>query len=291
MKKLFRVLLILALAVACSLSLFACGDGNDEVGTKGIKCKKIDGVYTIYDYVEDGISVLNLADCLEEGVTNVRIKKGAFSGNNTLTKIIVSDKITEIDKGAFENMNSLESLEVPFIGKTANSDAYYAESKKDVDKATDSARTIAHFFGDTEYGMGVPVTINYNENASTTCYMPLTFTEVIVNATSEYSIPMYAFNGAVNLTSVKLVGNIDAIGEYAFSGCKEIKSIEIPATVKTIYKGAFKDCAKLATLTVGEGATLVVKDEAFVGTKVARNALDNYVSQAINKDKVFGEEK
>lgn len=267
MKKFFRVLLILALAVTCSLSLFACGDGDGEVGVKGIKCKKIDGVYTIYDYVEqDGVTELNIGECVEEGVTDIRIKKGAFSGNSTLVKIIVSNKVTEIDKGAFEGMNSLETLEVPFIGRTANSDAYYKESKTSVDKSVDSARTIAHFFGDSEYGLACSVKISYNDTSSVTCYMPLTFKEVIVNATEDYSIPMYAFNGAVNLTSVKLVGKIDAIGEYAFAGCKEIKAIELPKTVKNVYKGAFKDCVKLAELT--NGADTIFGEDALEGTKV-----------------------
>ncbi|MBQ3116467.1 MAG: leucine-rich repeat protein [Clostridia bacterium] len=292
MKKVLKTLLILSLAVLFAMSLVACGDkGGNKSADGGIKYKKIDGVYTIYKYVaEEGKSVINLGEELGDDVTDVRIKKGAFKGNDTLKKIIVSNKITQIDKGAFEGMKSLESLEVCFIGKTANADVYPNQSQAQVDKAVDSERTIAHFFGDTDYSVGVPVKISYNSSSSTTCYMPITLKEIVVNTQDEYSIPMYAFNGAVNLTSIKLIGNITAIGEYAFGGCKELKAIELPSSVNTIYDGAFINCAKLATLTVDANASLIVKKDAFVGTKINRNALDGNISGIDEnmRDEIFG---
>lgn len=287
MKKILKTLLILSLAVLFSMSLVACGkNGDNEKDAGGIKYKKIDGVYTIYKYVaEENVEEINLGEELGEGITDVRIKKGAFKGNDTLKKIIVSDKITQIDKGAFEGMKSLETLEVCFIGKTANSDAFPSESKSEVDKAVDSERTIAHFFGNEDYSVGVPVKINYNSSSSTTCYMPITFKSVIVNPTEDYSIPMYAFNGAVNLTSIVIGEKVDAIGEYAFAGCKEIKAIEIPSSVKTIYDGAFMNCTKLATLTFDATTSIDVKKDAFVGTKIDRNVFN--VTEDM-KDIIFG---
>lgn len=291
MKKVLKTLIAVMMAAMLVFSVTACKDSSNGDDGVGVEYKKIDGVYTIYEYVqEDDVTVLDLGEALEDDVTDVRIKKGAFSGNSKLTKIIVPDTVTKIDAGAFEKMGALVTLELPFIGESANSDAFYAESKKAEDKAVDAARTIAHLFGTEEYDMGAPVTVNYNDQSSSTCYMPLTFREVIVNATSEYSIPMYAFNGAVNLTSVVLKGKVDAIGENAFSGCKELTAIELPETTVTVYENAFNGCAKLKTLTV-KAAEIIVKDGAFVGTKLARTALDGKVKDLTDamKDKIFGE--
>lgn len=290
MKKVLKTLIAVMMAAMLVFSVTACKDGSNGDDGVGVEYKKIDGVYTIYNYgQEDDVTVLDLGEVLGEDITDVRIKKGAFSGNSKLTKIIVPATVTKIDAGAFEKMGALVTLELPFVGESANSDIYHAESKKAEGKAVDSARTIAHLFGTEEYDMGAPVTVSYNDKSSTTCYMPLTFREVIVNAESSYSIPMYAFSGAVNLTSVVLKGKVDAIGENAFKGCKELTEIELPETVVTICKDAFNGCAKLKTLAV-KAETITVKEGAFVGTKLARTALDEKVDfTKISKDKIFGE--
>jgi hypothetical protein len=291
MKKFLKIIMAVALAVCFVLPVVGCDTGASSTSEPGLKYKKIGGVYTVYDYVqEEGVTTLDLGEKLPADVTNVRIKKGAFAGNATLTKIIVSDKITKIDKGAFEKMGALVTLEVPFIGKSAHSDVIVGETAKGEDKAVDAERTIAHFFGADEYDAGIAITVKHNVNDSTTCYMPLSFKEVIVNATSDYSIPMYAFNGAVNLSSIKLVGKIDLIGESAFDGVKELKEIEIPETVTKIYSGAFANCSKLATLKFSGISTLKeVEENAFANTALKDTALDGVlVLTAEQKADIFG---
>ncbi len=291
MKKVLKLLLISVLTVCMCLPIVACSNGNTGSSTPGLKVKKINGVYTIFDYVqEEGVEELNIGASLADGVSDVRIRKGAFEGNSSLKKIIVSDKVTEIDEGAFQKMSALESLELPFVGKTAHSDAYIGETKKDEDKAVDAARTIAYLFGTEEYDAGVSISVSYNSASKTTCYMPYTLKEIIVNATSDYSIPMYAFSGAVNLNKIVLKGKIDAIGEYAFSGVKELTEITIPTTVKSIYTGAFKDCTKLAKLNIS-GVTLnKVEKQAFVNTALKDTALNGAITlTAEQKTEIFGE--
>ena len=292
MKKFLKILMAVALAVCFVLPVVGCDSSASGTDEPGLKCKKIGGVYTVYDYVqEEGVTVLDLGEKLPEDVTDVRIKKGAFSGNGTLTKIIVSDKVSKIDQGAFEKMSALVTLEVPFVGKSAHSDVTIGETAKGEDKAVDAERTIAHFFGTSEYDAGIAITVKYNANDSTTCYMPVTFKEVIVNATSDYSIPMYAFNGAVNLSYIKLNGKIDLIGENAFEGVKEIKEVEIPATVTKIYSSAFANCSKLATLKFSGTSTLKeVEENAFAGTALKDTALDGVLNlSADEKVEIFGE--
>lgn len=295
MKKVLKTLLISLLAICMILPIVACDNSSSSDSTPGLKYKKIHGVYTIVDYVqEEGVTELNIGEKLPENVTNVRIKKGTFAGNATLTKVIVSDKITLIDAGAFEKMGKLSSIELPFIGKTANSDATLSETQKgteEYNKAVNSERTIAHIFGTEEYDAGVSITINYDNTNTVTCYVPLTLKEVIVNATKDYSIPMYAFNGAVNLNSIKLLGKIDQIGEYAFVGVKEMTEISIPSTVKKIRVGAFMECSKLATVTFAEGISLEkIEKNAFALTKVKADDVKKVYTMTDDQVKdIFGE--
>lgn len=267
MKKVFKILLASALVLVTMLMCIGCNDNVNKEGEKGLLVKKIDGVYTIYDYVDDGngVETLDIGSVLQQkGITEqYNIKSGAFDGNKTLTKIIVSKDVKEIAEGAFKNMHNLRALEVPFVGKTAKADAYFKESASATDKSTDKARTIAHFFGAEKYNEGKKVTINYGGGAAN-CYVPINFNEIIVNAASDYSIPMHAFDGAVNLTKVTIKG-VDAIGEGAFNGCINIKNITIPSSVKTIYAGAFNGCTKLEKIFVENGAQIDVKETAFNG--------------------------
>ena len=292
MKKVLKTLIISLLAICMICPIVACDSTTSSSKTPGLKYKKMNGVYTVYDYVqEEGVTELDFSKAIPADVTDIRIAKGVFAGNTKLTKIIVSDAVTEIKAGAFEKMSALVTLELPFVGRTALADTFVVESKKDENKSINSERTLAHLFGTEEYDAGVKLTIKHNANESTVCYVPYTLRNIVINATSDYKVPMFAFSGAVNLASIELKGKITAIGNNAFEGVKEITAITIPATVATIGENAFLNCAKLATLTIESSSALeTVKKGAFVGTAVNDTALDGViVLTAEQKTDIFGE--
>ncbi len=271
MKKVLKLFLIAVLVVATALTMVACNDGggNKDAKTGLLYKKNSDGTWVIYDYKDEGkgLTTLDIGAVLDlpEENAKVRIKKNAFSGNDTLKEIIVSEEVTEIDAGAFANMKALEVLNVPFVGKLANANVYEnsSASAPAEEKAVDSERTIAHFFGTEAYDDGCAVTVNYGAS-TVTCYMPLTLHTVIVSTTKEYGIPMFAFNGAVNLNAIQLNGNINAIGKSAFENTA-FESITLPATIKNIYEKAFKGARiKTVNLTASENK-IVVGASAFEG--------------------------
>lgn len=281
MKKLFNRLIAVMLVAITMFTLVACTPDDDGSTVKGLSIKKdVHGGYVITKYVKDDENPLvdgelNIGTIITEaGLSGeFKIKAGAFDGNDDVKKLIVPDSVTEIAKGAFRNMKALETLEVPFVGKNANADAFYNQTGSSANKAVDSERTLAHFFASDEYDQGVVVVI-----ANVSVYVPATFNKVIVNATKghnvipvggtaveSYSIPYQAFMGATNLTSVELKGaKLFEIGEEAFSGCLGLKQITIPNTVKTIYKNAFNGCTSLHTVTV-EATAVELKEGAFSG--------------------------
>lgn len=291
MKKLFKILITLILVVTTAFTVIGCnGGGNGATGEKGVFCKKDSktGTYILYDYVADGTTTsLDVASAVtnkygKDAIVG-SIKKGAFSGDNSLTEIIVPDTVTEIAGGAFEKMRKLEKITLPFIGRTANSDAYIGESyKENEEDCINEERIFCYIFGTEEYEDSSKITANYGA-ATVDYYLPANFESVSVGSNKEgaelYSIPAYAFNGLSILLNVKLLDNIDAIGEYAFGNCSALGSVNISKNVKTIYNNAFEGCAQLKTgLTFDEGATLeTIKDKAFYKTEIKNLVLPSSV--------------
>ena len=276
MKKLFNILLAMMLTLVCVFSLTACvSTGGGNGGKTGlIISKDKNGTFVVRDFVyTEGVltnGTLNIGAVLEEkGIASAKISAGAFDGDDKIKTLIVSDKIFEIEQGSFRNMKSLETLEVPFVGKNAKADAKFDQTLETEGKSTGKARTFSHFFGTSEYDKGRKMNNGYGD-----VYVPYTLRNVVVNATANvdytvagqkegYAIGYNAFKDAKVLQSVTLEGvNLKEIGENAFSGCVALKTITLPDSVKTVYEGAFSGCTQLTDVKF-EGTNVVLQKNAF----------------------------
>ena len=276
MNKFLKSLIVLMLALLVGLTAVACAEeGGKTEGKKGLLYKKINGVYTIYDYVDEGEgkTELNIADYLEEGVDNVRIQTQVFNGNETIKKVIVPSTVTQIDKGAFAGMKALEELTIPFVGMTSYADVKVGVTADDPEdeivKSVDSERTIAHLFGDGEYTEAAAIAVNYGtgSNQSVTCYVPITLEKITIKAEGEYKIPACAFNGFNMPVEIAIEGNVTEIGAYAFAGATQINAIKLPATITKIHEGAFSGASNLKNINFNELTALTeISEKAFANT-------------------------
>ncbi len=305
MKKLFNICLAIIITVVCAFSLTACAVNDDGADGKTglIISKDKKGNYIVRDFVyvegclkEGGI--LDIKEVLEEkGIPlkedqearkdiKIKISTGAFDGDDKITKLIVSDEIDEIEQGAFRNMKSLETLEVPFVGKNAKTDAVQDQTLETEGKACNMARTFSHFFGTTAYNEGRKM-----NNGEGDVYVPYKLRTVIVNATKNvdysvldkegYAIGFKAFKNANALENIVLQGvNLKEIGEEAFSGCTELKTITLPSSIKTVYASAFSGCTKLTDVVV-EGTGVVLKNNVFSGC-TAMKKVNNQVDLTVD---------
>lgn len=64
------------------------------------------------------------------------------------------------------------------------------------------------------------------------------------------SIKSYAFDGATNLTSVKILEGLTYIGSYAFNDCSNLIEVVVPKSVTQIGSGAFSGCGSLVSMTL-----------------------------------------
>ena len=74
-----------------------------------------------------------------------------------------------------------------------------------------------------------------------------------------------AFEGCINLKSVKLGSNVESIDAWAFQNCTSLSSITIPSKVKEIGKEAFEGCMKLKKITIQSKKLKKVGSKAFYG--------------------------
>ena len=281
MKRLLKTLILCFIAICVSLSLFACGSDNSE--EKGIICKKFKGddFYTVYSYVDDGngVTFLDIDAAVKQKYGSDakigKIKKNSFSGNDTLTEIIVPETVTEIAGGAFAKMKTLKKITVPFVGSTANADAYIRETAEAEGKSVDAARSFGYIFGTEEYAYGAAVTANYGSGTST-FYIPASLTEATISPKENYKIPAYAFCGITQINKVNLSEKITEIGVYAFSAAKSITEIKIPKNVSIIREGAFSENNALKKVEFANDCVLTeIGEKAFYKTGVANIILPN----------------
>ena len=62
------------------------------------------------------------------------------------------------------------------------------------------------------------------------------------------SIGDCAFSDCIGLTSIAIPNSVTSIGNYAFSGCTGLTSITIPNSITSIGGSAFKECNNLTTI-------------------------------------------
>lgn len=190
------------------------------------------------------------------------VNKCAFENCAALKYLSLPRTVTTIEETILAGVTNLETLIVPFIGKTANS----TEVPESV---------IGAFFGHSASKFNNSDYMKYNETEGMYYYVPKTLKNVAV--LSQVNIPYGAFNSLQNLEkvsfisgaklgahafeqcqyleAVKLPENMKTIGAQAFANCFGLKRINIPSLVQTIGESAFYNCESLTDITIPASVT------------------------------------
>lgn len=167
----------------------------------------------------------------------------AFEDCDSLINVEINSEAQEIGKDLFKGCDNIETLSIPYIGKTADKPQKYTYL---FDKDS-GARNIVLTGGD----------VSVTKNAFKGCE-----TLVALDASKAKDIGQSAFQNCKNLVGVVIPSGTTEIKRETFSGCVKLSEIVNFDSVVTVRKNAFEDCGAFG---MDISAVTVMGDGAFKG--------------------------
>lgn len=229
-----------------------------------------------------------------EGITGI----GAytFSSLQNLTEVVLPQSLTTIRSCAFQNCNSLSSINTSYV--TTLEEYAFSECCRlaniDISRVTSIDQYVFQSCGLRSVTIPRSITviprgafINCHSLSSLTLHDQIT--KIGYDAFNDCyqltSLQMpkglkelddYAFADCIYLTDIQLNNGLELIGRGALNGCKALKTLVIPDSVKEIEDDAFSNCNNLESIHFGAGLSSI--------TYTAFNGCPNLTTFTINQN-------
>ena len=234
----------------------------------GIKYSVSGSSATVTGYTSEVSSALVIPSTIPNTSYKVTaIGRSAFSGNTSISSVIIPGSVTSIASAAFLNCTSLKTLTLidgvqkidfgdsggAFQNCTSLEELVIPNSVTEI-----SARAFMGCTGLKKVTIGSGVKIigysssisDYNYGAFSGC---TSLTTVTINGNSLEMLGKDTFNGCTALSSINIPDSVTVIYRRAFKNCTQLSSITIPGSVTSIASAAFLNCTSLKTLTLIDG--------------------------------------
>ena len=169
--------------------------------------------------------------------------------NHNLKAVIIENGVTSIGDSAFEQCNSLVSVDLPNSVISIGSSTFWGCGSLISVDIPDSVLVIKYgtfAFCSSLVSVDIPNSVTSIEGGAF-WYCPSLTSITIPN--SVYVIGSGAFEGCSSLASVTISGLVSEIGNYAFRDCTSLTSVTIPSSVTSIGGYAFSGCSSLTSVT------------------------------------------
>ncbi len=195
----------------------------------------------------------------------VAIEDYAFENCRSITSVVVPDSITTIGLGAFKGCSNLETLELPFTGKSKDSTAFEAVLGYIFGYSTQTSNLKSHDqnnvyvnsqTGTVDGAVWQYSCYNYssyysNRLQSYFYYIPSSIKSVTI--TNQTDIKSGAFNGCKNIKRIKYIQELSSIGTAAFQNCVSLQNfnsdtvgeINLMGNYSVLEAYAFKNCTTI----------------------------------------------
>ena len=227
---------------------------------------------------EDGITITGYTGEATELVipgymfnkTVTTIGDNAFSGNEKITSVKISEGITDIGMRAFEGCGALTSVTIPSSMAAIGFEAFYSCHAlsgvyiSDMEAWCKITFTYSGSFDSYSNPLYYAGKLYLNGELVTRVEIPEGITilngaffycstlEEVTIPNSVTRIGMKAFDGCDSLTSITIPDSVTSIGQDAFYGCSSLTSVTIPDSVTSIGNSAFRYCFSLTEVHISD---------------------------------------
>ena len=186
------------------------------------------------------------------------IRPQAFAGSG-LTKVKVSDKVTDIAYKAFTNCGSLTSVTLPKNLKSISHQAFYSDSKLSDIRLPSTLESIGEIA--SSYCSLTSVDLDDSlKSIEYGAFIRNPLTAVTVPDSVEYLGPS-AFS-STDITKAVIGDSVKELSYSTFYGCEKLTSVTLGSGVQSIGSNCFTDCEALTDLTI-KGSGVSVGTNAF----------------------------
>ena len=199
---------------------------------------------------------------ITDGVTN--IGSYAFSGCTNLASVEIGNSVEEIGFYAFSNCTRLASIIIPDSATNIGDYAFRGCKNLTSIEIGNSVEEIG-FYAFSNCTRLASITIPDSVTSiGSYAFSGCTNLASVEIGNSLEEIGFYAFSNCTRLASIIIPDSVTSIGDYAFSGCTNLESVEISNSVKEIGFYAFSNCTRLASIIIPDSVTSI-GDYAFSG--------------------------
>ncbi len=222
-------------------------------------------------------SVTNLGTQIFDGngkpkVTKVKISNSltdipemTFTDFTNLSEIEIPSSVTNIGMQAFYNCTSLQKINIPASVTNIGTRAFY--QCIGLQEATIAAKSVgSQSFACCENLKNVTLQDSVENIDEQAFYECKSLTKINIPS-SVTNLGNLAFYNCISLQEITIPSSVTSIGYVAFAGCTSLQEITIPSSVTSIKNATFVGCSSLKKVTIPSSVTSI-ESSAFSGCTV-----------------------